>query len=342
MGSNVFECHIFQTIKDIRNQNRIPNINAIVKNIIRTNATNITAEDVKQQVDLLIAAARLKNMPTSQGLDSFYIIENSTTLQADLTLEFQQEDSISNIVTQITEQVSSQTSSPHETNRNQQIKDRFDNFNAQIAAIKASFMNEIYELKNEVERLKQKVKDQDNDMSDKAKLSLLEYENLFLKEELRNKQLIVEKLLDLKTDKISVQKPSENSNIHKVTVTHRSNETNEKKFKKKSPKAPIREYTNIHNTVNKKRVTVIGDSMVKLVKSENLSDENYIANIRANPGCTTEDIADYIKPIIRGKPDITLVHTGTNDLINDLIHLNRKGTTLYTKNIYKSFSSRFD
>ena len=87
---------------------------------------------------------------------------------------------------------------------------------------------------------------------------------------------------------------------------------------------------------------MIGDSMVKLVKSENLSDENYIANIRANPGCTTEDIADYIKPIIRGKPDITLVHTGTNDLINDLIHLNRKGTTLYTKNIYKSFSSRFD
>ena len=74
MGSNVFEFHIFQTIKDIGNQNRIPNINAIFKSIIRTNATNITVEDVKQQVDLLIAAARFKKMPTSQGLDSFYII----------------------------------------------------------------------------------------------------------------------------------------------------------------------------------------------------------------------------------------------------------------------------
>ena len=61
-------------------------------------------------------------------------------------------------------------------------------------------------------------------MSDEAKLSLLEYENWFLKEELRNKELIVEKLLDLKTDKINVQKPSEKSNIHKVTVTHRSNQ----------------------------------------------------------------------------------------------------------------------
>ena len=58
-------------------------------------------------------------MLTSQGLDSFFIIENSTKLQADLTLECQQEDSI--YVTQLTEQVSSQISSPHETNRNQQV-----------------------------------------------------------------------------------------------------------------------------------------------------------------------------------------------------------------------------
>ena len=80
----------FQAIKDIRKQNRRPDINAIFKNITRSNATNVTFEDVKQQVELLIASARLENMPTSQGLDSFYIIENSTTLQADLTLECQQ------------------------------------------------------------------------------------------------------------------------------------------------------------------------------------------------------------------------------------------------------------
>ena len=96
MDNNVFECHIFQAIKDIRKQNRRPNINAIFKNITRANATNITVEDAKQQVDLLIASARLKNMPASQGLDPFYIIENSTTLQADLTSECQQEDSIYN------------------------------------------------------------------------------------------------------------------------------------------------------------------------------------------------------------------------------------------------------
>ena len=46
-------------------------------------------------------------------------------------------------------------------------------------------------------------------MSNKSKLPLLEYDNSFLKEELRNKQLIVEKLLDLNSDKINVQTPSE-------------------------------------------------------------------------------------------------------------------------------------
>ena len=148
-----------------------------------------------------------------------------------------------------------------------------------------------------MDRLKKKIKDRDNNMSDKAKLSLLGYENSFLKEEFRSKNLMAEKSLDLNSDKINVQKPSEQSNIHKVNVTHRSNELNEKKFNtyhRKSPKAPIRDYTNIHNNVCKKRVTVIGDSIVKFVKSENLVDENHIANIRTSNGFTTENIADYI------------------------------------------------
>ena len=185
MDNNVFECRIFQPIKNISKQNRRPDVNAIFKNITRTNTTIIIVEDVKQQVHLLIASTRLKYMLILQVLDSFYVIQNSTTLQADFTLECKQEDSIYNIDTQIAEQVSIQILSPQETNRNQQIKDRFDNFNAQIAAIKAYFMNEIYELKNKVDRLKQKVKDQGNDMSDKAKHCLLEYENSFLKEELK-------------------------------------------------------------------------------------------------------------------------------------------------------------
>ena len=72
-------------------------------------------------------------------------------------------------------------------------------------------MNEIYKLKNEMDRLKPKIKDQDNDMADKAKLSLLEYETLFL---LKNEQFIMEKLLDLNSNKTNVCKLCQQSTIH--------------------------------------------------------------------------------------------------------------------------------
>ena len=64
---------------------------------------------------------------------------------------------------------------------------------------------------------------------------------------------------------------------------------------------------------------MIRDSIVKFGKSENLSDKKLHGKYpNKNLGCTSEDITDYIKPIIRRKPDIILVHTGTNDLTNSV------------------------
>ena len=82
------------------------------------------------------------------------------------------------------------------------------------------------------------------------------------------------------------------------------------------------EKTNRYNKVNKKGGTVIGHSMVKFVKFENFSEENYVANIQRNRDCTTKDVADYIKTIIRRKPDI-LVYTGTNNLTNSVNAMNK-------------------
>ena len=78
-------------------------------------------------------------------------------------------------------------------------------------------------------------------MSDKAKLSLLEYKNSFLKE-LGNKQLIVGKLLDLNSNKANIHKPNEQSFIRKVNMIHGTNEINGEKFDtyyKKIPKSTI-------------------------------------------------------------------------------------------------------
>lgn len=107
-------------------------------------------------------------------------------------------------------------------------------------------------------------------------------------------------------------------------MTRSSNERSGKKYAyhKKTPKASIRENTNRYNKVSKKGGTVIGHSMVKFVKFENFSEENYDANIQRNRDCTTKDVADYIKTIIRRKPDI-LVYTGTNNLTNSVNAMNK-------------------
>ena len=48
-----------------------------------------------------------------------------------------------------------------------------------------------------------------------------------------------------------------------------------------------------------------------------ISKKNHI-KIKINPGATTEDIIDYIKPSISKKRDFVLVHSGTNNLTNGI------------------------
>ena len=45
--------------------------------------------------------------------------------------------------------------------------------------------------------------------------------------------------------------------------------------------------------------------------------------VKTHPGATTDDIIDYIKPTMRQKSDIVIVHSGTNDLTKDVNPINR-------------------
>ena len=69
-------------------------------------------------------------------------------------------------------------------------------------------------------------------------------------------------------------------------------------------------------------IFVIGDSMVKHINGPGISKNNQV-QVKNHPGATTDDIIDYIKPTIRQKPDIVIVHSGTNDLTKDVNTMNR-------------------
>ena len=70
--------------------------------------------------------------------------------------------------------------------------------------------------------------------------------------------------------------------------------------------------SNPKSVSTKNSVIIVGDSIVKHLTGPGIWKKNNI-KIKTNPGATTEDIIDYIKPSIRKKPDFLLVYSGTND-----------------------------
>ena len=68
---------------------------------------------------------------------------------------------------------------------------------------------------------------------------------------------------------------------------------------------------------DEKNVFIIGDSMIKNKTGTGISRENII-KMRPHPGATTIDICDYIKPELREKLDVVIVHCGTIDISNKI------------------------
>ena len=62
-----------------------------------------------------------------------------------------------------------------------------------------------------------------------------------------------------------------------------------------------------------RNVAVTEGSMIKYLKRDNLSLQG--KEIVTHPGTTTNDMLDYIKQIVRRKPDVLVIHSGTNNNI---------------------------
>ena len=68
---------------------------------------------------------------------------------------------------------------------------------------------------------------------------------------------------------------------------------------------------------NTKKVFIVGDSIIKNITGTGISRTNTV-NMRPYPGAVTVDICDYIKPELRHKPDVIIIHCGTNDIENEI------------------------
>ena len=69
------------------------------------------------------------------------------------------------------------------------------------------------------------------------------------------------------------------------------------------------------NSTSKKEIIIVGDSMIKHMNGREVCRDDSV-KIRCHPGATTDNIIDYIRPTVRKKPDMIIIHTGTNDIQN--------------------------
>ena len=139
-----------------------------------------------------------------------------------------------------------------------------------------------------------------------------------LEKQLDEKQIVIETLLQ-NIQNCSYNNIVANSNHKTDKVSFENLNSPHEKSKMISSKSnQLDEDDNHNNNDNQKTISVVivGDSFVRNVASRSLNQslKEYFNVVKSFPGATTQYMKDYIKPTISRKPDMVILHTGTNDL----------------------------
>ena len=72
------------------------------------------------------------------------------------------------------------------------------------------------------------------------------------------------------------------------------------------------------NNIKKRNIIVCGDSMTNGLDNNGLSSKHNKTTIRSFSGATSADMVDFVKPFVDKKPDMLIIHAGTNDLTKEI------------------------
>ena len=71
---------------------------------------------------------------------------------------------------------------------------------------------------------------------------------------------------------------------------------------------------------SRKEIFIVHDSIIKDIVDVGIS-ENHSVKVRCHPGAATIDLNDYIKPVVPTKPNAMIIHSGTNNVTNNIYTL---------------------
>ena len=120
----------------------------------------------------------------------------------------------------------------------------------------------------------------------------------------------------LKADKVRCFQPNERSDKKEWQVVGAKKKEEKTKTRERNPEKNEKEPQSApgNNAQTRKPVAVIaGDSIIQNIRGWSLSKTNKVV-VKSFPGATSEDMEDYIKPILRKDPGNIIIHVGTKDV----------------------------
>ena len=120
------------------------------------------------------------------------------------------------------------------------------------------------------------------------------------------------------TDKIQVDKKGSKADVSIVDgILLRKNKVKAQDTEAEKVKVDnsIKVSKNIDDQKSRNHVVICGDSLLNNIEGNGVSSKKVKSIVRNFPGADSEDMLDYIKPILTKKePDYLILHVGTNDL----------------------------
>ena len=163
---DILEKDILYSISIIRKKCKRSDAESIFKHLSSIGVTNITMEVVEDSIRL---KSKVINRKRKQGLDSFFIADCQLELEIEIFDITNTPSSLEKGTPNRTVGMSGETPKPRNIKAPSVDGCNIKYFTAKVAEIKAFFTNEIYELKQEIESLKQKVCCGENVSSNKNK-----------------------------------------------------------------------------------------------------------------------------------------------------------------------------
>ena len=79
----------------------------------------------------------------------------------------------------------------------------------------------------------------------------------------------------------------------------------------------VRNYGEQPETANKDSVIIVGDLLIKYDHGRGISRSHRV-QVGPNPGASSYDLIDYVKPALRKRPKALLIHTGTGNIQQEI------------------------